>query len=118
MLVAAWCTGLTVLALVLAKRHSGLRRGHGAVIVAANLTFIASPLVSVARSSVTLPRGVLLAGLITLAAAGIFALTLGVLLDVPDQIFSSDMHFAFLAVITVVTVTAKLNAAWLQGRTM
>ncbi len=34
-LVAAWYAGLTILALILAYRHSGLRAGHGALIIAA-----------------------------------------------------------------------------------
>jgi cation:H+ antiporter len=203
-LVAAWYAGLTVLALVLAWRHSGLRRGHGALIVAAYLMFIANLLVGVARSSVALPLGVLLAGIITVAAAaalipwplrqapqgaglaaatghvpaagrgvpgwsirrlqrlsfllclavaaldaatgrhliligalivgpccalltgrwvrtaisGVFALALGVLLGVPDGIFSTYVQYAFLAAITVVTIAATLSAAWLQHRTM
>jgi len=203
-LVAAWYAGLTILALVLAWRHSGLRRGHGALIVAAYLMFVANLLVSVARGSVALTLGMFLAGIITLAATavlipwpgrpapqaargaaangyvpatepgipgwsirrlqrlsfvlclavaaldaatgrhliligalivgpccalltgrrvrtaitGIFALALGVLLGVPDGIFSSCVQYAFLAATTVVTIAATLSAAWLQRRTM
>ena len=208
-LVAAWYAGLTILALVLAWRHSGLRRGHGAVIVAAYLMFVASLLASVGRHGVPLRLALLLAGIITLAAAaalvpwpratacqkagapaagiasangqgpatgrriqgwstrrlwglsfllclavaaldagtgrhliligalivgpccalltgrwmrtaltGVFALSLGALLGVPDGIFRTYVHYAFLAAIAVVTITATLSAAWLQRRTM
>ena len=240
-LVAAWYAGLTILALVLAWRHSGLRRGHGAVIVAAYLMFVASLLASVGRHGVPLRLALLLAGIITLAAVaalvpwpraparqeaggpaagiasangqgpatghriqgrstngqgpatghriqgwstngqgpaaghriqgwstrrlwglsfllclavaaldaatgrhliligalivgpccalltgrwmrtaltGVFALSLGALLGVPDGIFRTYVHYAFLAAIAVVTITATLSAAWLQRRTM
>ena len=50
-LVAAWYAGLTILALILAYRHSGLRGGHGALIIAAYLMFVTNLLVSVARGS-------------------------------------------------------------------
>jgi hypothetical protein len=52
------------------------------------------------------------------ALTGVFALALGVLLGVPDEIFSTYVHYAFLAAIAVVTITATLSAAWLQRRTM
>ena len=68
-LVAAWYAGLTILALILAWRHRGLRRGHGALIVAAYLMFVVSLLASVAGHGVPLPLALLLAGIITLAAA-------------------------------------------------
>ena len=201
-LAAAWYAGLTILALILAWRHRGLRRGHGALIVAAYLMFVASLLASVAGHGVPLPLVLLLAGIITLAAAaalirwprragmpvaglpaadgqvraaglgipgwsigrlwrlsfllclavgaldaatgphliligalivgpccalltgrwirtaltGVFALSLGTLLGVPDGIFSTYVHYAFLAAITVVTITATLSAAYLQRR--
>ena len=201
-LVAAWYAGLTILALILAWRHCGLRGGHGALIIAAYLMFVANLLVSVAHSSLALPLGMFLAAVITLAAAaalirwprrpsrqaagglaadgrgpdtgpgipgwsirrlwplsfllclavaaldaatgsrliligaliagpccalltgrwrrtaltGVFALSLGVLLGVPDGIFSTYEHYAFLAAIAVVTVAATLSAAYLQRR--
>jgi len=203
-LVAAWYAGLTMLALILAYWHSGLRAGHGALIVAAYLMFVTNLLVSVARNSLALPLGMLLAAILTLAAAaalirwprqparraagglaadghgpdtgsgipgwsirrlwrlsfllclavavldaatgshliligaliagpccalltgrwrrtaltGVFALSLGVLLGVPDGIFSTHVHYAFLAAIAFVTVTATLSAAYLQRRAM
>jgi sodium/calcium exchanger protein len=203
-LVAVWYAGLTILALVLAWRHSGLRRGHGALIVAAYLVFVASLLAAAARPAVSAPLALPTAGIIALAAAaglipwprrrarqtaaaptatgqdraaglripgwsirrlqglsfvlclavaaldaatgrhliligalivgpcfalltgrwrrtaltGVFALALGVLLGVPDGIFSTYVHYAFLAAIAVVTVTATLSAGWLQRRTM
>ncbi|HEY5016061.1 MAG TPA: hypothetical protein VII59_04705 [Streptosporangiaceae bacterium] len=52
------------------------------------------------------------------ALTGVFALSLGALLGVPDGIFSTYVHYAFLAAIAVVTITATLSAAWLQRRTM
>lgn len=52
------------------------------------------------------------------ALTGAFALSLGVLLGVPDGIFSTYERYAFLAAIAVVTVTATLSAAYLQRRTM
>jgi hypothetical protein len=47
-----------------------------------------------------------------------FALSLGVLLGVPDGIFSTYVHYAFPAAIAVVTVTATLSVAYLQRRAM
>ncbi len=208
-LVAAWYAGLTILALILAWRHSGLRRGQGALIVAAYLMFVASLLASAGGHGVPLPLAPLLAGIIMLAAVaalvrwlpwparkaagapaasmpaasgqdratglripgwsvrrlqglsfglclavaaldaatgphliligalivgpccalltgrwirtaltGVFALSLGVLLGVPDGIFSTNVHYEFLAAIAVVTITATLSAACLQRRTM
>ena len=206
-LVAAWYAGLTILTLILAWRHSGLRRRHGAVIVAAYLMFVASLLASVGRHGVPLRLALLLAGIITLAAAaalvpwprrrrvgprgrgrnagangqgpatglriqgwstrrlwgmsfvlclavaaldaatgrhliligalivgpccalltgrwrrtaltGVFALSLGVLLGVPDGIFNTYVHYVFLAAIAVVTITTTLCTACLQRRTM
>ncbi len=208
-LVAAWYAGLTILALILAWRHRGLRRGHGSLIVAAYLMFVVSLLASVAAHTVPLPLALPLAAIITLAAAvtlvpwprrpagqnagapaagmpaadgqdrtaglrlpgwsirrlwglsfllclavaaldaatgphliligalivgpccalltgrwrrtaltGVFALALGGLLGVPDGIFSTYVHYAFLAAIAVVTITATLSAAWLQRHTM
>jgi hypothetical protein len=49
---------------------------------------------------------------------GLFALSLGILLGVPDGIFRTYEHYAFLAAIAVVTVTATLSAAYLQRRAM
>jgi hypothetical protein len=51
------------------------------------------------------------------ALTGVFALSLGVLLGVPDGIFRTYVQYAFLAAIAVVTITATLSAAWLQRRT-
>ena len=68
-LVAAWYAGLTILALILAWRHCGLSAGHGALIIAAYLMFVTNLLVSAARDSLALPPGMLLAAIITLAAA-------------------------------------------------
>jgi cation:H+ antiporter len=207
-LVAAWYTGLTLLALILAWRHCGLSRGHGALIVGAYLMFVTSLLASVARHGVPVPIALLLAGIIVLAAVaaliprprrpahetagapaagmpaadgqdrttglripgwsiqrvwglsfllclavaaldaatgphliligvlivgpccalltgrwrrtaltGVFALSLGALLGVPDGIFNTYVHYAFLAAIAVVTITATLSAAYLQRRT-
>ena len=193
-----------MLALILAYRHSGLRVGHGALIIAAYLMFVTNLLVSVTRNNLALPLGMLLAAILTLAAAaalipwprrparqaagglaagghgpdtesgipgwsirrlwrlsfllclavaaldaatgsqlvligaltagpccalltgrwrrtaltGVFALSLGVLLGVPDGIFSTYVHYAFLAAIAFVAVTATLSAAYLQRRAM
>ena len=52
------------------------------------------------------------------ALTGAFALSLGVLLGVPAGIFSTYVHYAFLAAIAVVTVTATLSVAYLQRRAM
>jgi hypothetical protein len=52
------------------------------------------------------------------ALTGVFALSLGVLPGVPDGIFSTYVHYAFLAAIAIVTVTATLSAAYLQRRGM
>jgi hypothetical protein len=202
-LVVAWYAGLTVLALILAWRYSGLRRRHGALIVAAYLMFVANLLADAARGGVSVPLSLLLAAIITAAAAavlipwprrpgrraagepaggrdrstglripgwstgrlwrlsfllcvavaaldaatgphliligalivgpccalltgrwiptattGVFALSLGTLLGVPDGIFSTYIHYAFLAAIAVVTITATLSAAYLQWQTM
>jgi hypothetical protein len=48
------------------------------------------------------------------AAASIFALALGVVLGVPDQIFATVTHFAFLAAVATVGTTATVGAAVLQ----
>jgi cation:H+ antiporter len=48
------------------------------------------------------------------ALAGGYALALGVLLGVPDQIFATLTHYAFLAAVAVTAVTATTGAAVLQ----
>ena len=47
---------------------------------------------------------------------GAFALALGTLLGVPDGIFATYPHYAFLAAIAVVTAATILCAAYLQRR--
>ena len=48
------------------------------------------------------------------AAAGVFALMLGGLLGVPDQIFATLTQYLFLAAVAVVGTTATAGAAVLQ----
>jgi cation:H+ antiporter len=48
------------------------------------------------------------------AAAGCFALALGVVLGVPDQIFATITQYAFLAAVAAVAATATIGAAILQ----
>jgi len=50
------------------------------------------------------------------AAASCFALALGVVLGVPDQIFATVTQYAFLAVVAAVSVMATGSAAILQRR--
>jgi len=47
---------------------------------------------------------------------GAFALTLGTLLGIPDGIFATYAHYAFLAAVAVVTASTTLCAAYLQRR--
>jgi hypothetical protein len=47
---------------------------------------------------------------------GAFALALGTMLGVPDGIFATYPHYAFLASIAVVTAATILGAAYLQRR--
>ena len=189
-LVAAWYTGLTVLALALAYRGRGLDRMSGAAIIAGYLAFVTALLISVAQGGVRpataviptaavgvagallliwparwrqearreslLPGwsigrlwrlslilstviaacdaasgphliliGVLIAGpccalltarwALTAAASG-FALALGGLLGVPDQIFATVTQYAFLAAVAAVGASATIGAAVLQRR--
>jgi hypothetical protein len=51
--------------------------------------------------------------MLTAAASG-FALALGVVLVVPDQIFATVTHYAFLAAVAIVGTTATVGAAVLQ----
>jgi hypothetical protein len=198
-LVAGWYAGLTVLALALAYRGSGLGRLPGTVIIAGYLAFTTALLVSVAArgvgpatavvpATVVAAAGVavlawprrpprmrlaaapdpgrwwhqqsLLAGwstgriwqlslllctaiavcdaasgphliliglLITgpccalltarwlpTAVAGCYALALGVILGVPDQIFATVTQYAFLAAVAVTSATATTGAVILQ----
>jgi hypothetical protein len=48
------------------------------------------------------------------AAAGCFALALGVVLGIPDQIFATITQYAFLAAVAAVAATATTGAAILQ----
>jgi cation:H+ antiporter len=48
------------------------------------------------------------------AAASLLAVALGVALGVPDQIFATVTHYAFLAAVAVVGTTATVGAAVLQ----
>jgi hypothetical protein len=48
------------------------------------------------------------------AAASCFALALGVVLGVPDQIFATVTQYAFLAAVAAVGITASVGAAILQ----
>jgi Sodium/calcium exchanger protein len=48
------------------------------------------------------------------AAASCFALSLAVLVSIPDQIFATITQYAFLAALAVVSLTAVLGAAVLQ----
>ena len=48
------------------------------------------------------------------AAAGGFAVVLGVVLGVPDQIFATVTQYAFLAAVATVGTTATVGAAVLQ----
>jgi hypothetical protein len=48
------------------------------------------------------------------AAAGCFAVVLGVVLGVPDQIFATVTQYAFLAAVATVGTTATVGAAVLQ----
>ncbi len=50
------------------------------------------------------------------ALTGAFALALGTLLGLPDGIFATYPHYAFLAAIAVVTTATILCAAYLQRR--
>lgn len=48
------------------------------------------------------------------ATASCFALALGVVLGVPDQIFATMTQYAFLAAVAAVSLTATVSAAILQ----
>jgi hypothetical protein len=48
------------------------------------------------------------------AAVGSFAVVLGVVLGVPDQIFATVTQYAFLAAVAIVGTTATVGAAVLQ----
>ena len=48
------------------------------------------------------------------AVTSCFALALGVLLGIPDQNFATITHYAFLAAVTAVSLTATLSAAIIQ----
>jgi hypothetical protein len=48
------------------------------------------------------------------AAASCFALSLAVLVSIPDQTFATITQYAFLAALAVVSLTAVLGAAVLQ----
>jgi cation:H+ antiporter len=50
---------------------------------------------------------------LTAATSGL-ALALGVTLGIPDQIFATTTHYAFLAAVTTVSLTATLSAAIIQ----
>ncbi len=50
------------------------------------------------------------------AASGCFAVALGIVLGIPDQIFATVTQYAFLAAIAVVGTTATAGAAILQRR--
>jgi hypothetical protein len=53
--------------------------------------------------------------MLTVVASG-FALALGVVLGVPDQIFATSTQYAFLAAVAVVGTTATASAGILQRR--
>src|SRR6266566_2813029 len=101
-LVAAWYAGLTVLALALAYRGRGLGRASGTAIIAGYLAFVTALVITVEQAGVR-P-----------AAAGGFAVVLGVVLGVPDQIFATVTQYAFLAAVATVGTTATVGAAVLQ----
>ena len=48
------------------------------------------------------------------AGVGCFALALGVVLGVPDQIFATVTQYAFVSAVAVVGLTAAVSAAILQ----
>ena len=164
-LVAAWYTGLTVLALALAYKGRGLGRPAGAAIIAGYLAFVTALVITVAQGAVgpaaavfpaaavagagallltwpARPRtaaggtgglwqresvlpgwsigrlwrlSLVLCGVVaTFDAASGFAVVLGVVLGVPDQIFATITQYAFLAAVAAVGVTATVSAAVLQ----
>ena len=71
-LVAAWYAGLTVLALTLAYRGSGLRRVPGAAIIGGYLAFVAALAITVAQGQVRAPAAVVPAAIT--AAIGVLLL--------------------------------------------
>ena len=70
-LVASWALGLTVLLIVFAYIHSGLRRGTGALIVASYLVFAATIVATAYASSSPSKAAYLLPPLAILAVAAI-----------------------------------------------
>ena len=50
------------------------------------------------------------------AASGCFAVVLGIVLGIPDQIFATRTQYAFLAAVAVTAATATAGAALLQRR--
>ena len=48
------------------------------------------------------------------ATAGCYALALGAVLGIPDQIFATTTQYAFLAAVAVTSITATVGAALLQ----
>jgi cation:H+ antiporter len=71
-LVAAWYAGLTVLAVALAYRGSGLRRVPGAAVIGGYLAFVAALAITVAQGQVRAPAAVVPAAIT--AAGGVLLL--------------------------------------------
>jgi hypothetical protein len=108
LLVAAWYTGLTVLALAFAYRGGGLTRLPGMVIIAGYLAFVSALAAGVAQGSVRPVSAAAPAAVI--AAAGM------VLLAVPDHIFATTLQYTSLTAVAAASAAATVGAALLQRR--